>query len=168
MRISFVVAVAENGVIGRSGALPWRLPSELGRFKRLTMGKPLIMGRKTFCSIGRALPGRDNIVVTRRRDFAAEGVIVAGDIEEALAVAERCAQARGTDEVMVIGGAEIYRALLPRADRIYKTVVHAAPDGDTRFPEIDAGSWRESAREFHEAQAGDSADYTIVVLERAD
>jgi len=166
MHLCLVVAVAENGVIGRGGDLPWRMPSDLKRFKALTMGKPLVMGRKTFESIGRPLPGRANIVITRNRDFAPEGVLVAGDIGAALALARERAAADGVDEIMIIGGAEIYRATLDMADRIYLTEIHAHCDGDAVFPPLEDTAWAERAREFHAAREGDSADHSFVVLER--
>ena len=134
--IALVVGIAENRVIGRGGDLPWRLPSDMKRFRRITMGKPLIMGRKTFASLPKALDGRDNIVVTRNAAFAAEGAIVARDLDEALRIARECAKARGADEIVVIGGAEIFRAALPLADRIYLTRVHALLEGDVFFPRM--------------------------------
>ncbi len=165
-RLALVVAVADNGVIGREGRLPWRLPSDLKQFRRLTMGKPLIMGRKTFQSIGKPLDGRDNIVVTRDPAFAAEGVLVARSFEEAVALARTCAEARGADEIAVIGGAQIYAAALPAADRIYLTQVHGAFEGDTVFPALDRAAWQETARERHAAGPKDAADFSLVILDR--
>lgn len=165
-RIAFVVAAGENGVIGRDGGLPWRLSSDLKRFKQITMGKPLVMGRKTFESIGKPLPGRDNIVVTRSRDFAPEGVHVAASIDEALALAEEKAAERGVDEIAVIGGGEIYAALIGRAERIYLSRVHVAPQGDTRLPPIEPDEWRETAREDHAAGERDSAAFSLITLDR--
>lgn len=136
-KISMVVAVAANGVIGRDGDLPWRLSTDLKRFKALTIGKPVIMGRKTWASLGRPLPGRANIVITRNADFAAEGASVVASLDEALALAGREAQATGADEVSVIGGGEIYRQAIAHADILHVTEVQAEVDGDTRFPEID-------------------------------
>ena len=135
MLITLVVAVAENGVIGRDGGLPWRLSSDLKTFRRLTMGKPLIMGRRTFQSLKKPLDGRDNIVVTRDDGFRPDGAIVVPSFEAALARAKDCAKARGTDEIMVIGGADIFAASLPLAGRIYKTEVHGRPEGDTLMPD---------------------------------
>lgn len=167
MKIAFVVAVAENGVIGRGGTLPWYVPSDLKTFKRLTLGKPVIMGRKTFASIGKPLPGRDNIVVTRDGTFKAEGVERASTIEEALAIARRKAAERGVDEIMIIGGAQIYAASLPLADRIYLTRIHARPDGDATFPEPDPAVWREVSRAPVPPDPRDDASGTLLILERA-
>lgn len=137
-KISIVVAVAANGVIGRDGDLPWRLSTDFKRFKALTMGKPVIMGRKTWASLNRPLPGRANIVVTRNADFVAEGADVVPSLEAAIAVANREAQAAGVDEICVIGGGEIYRQSIGVADILHVTEVQAEVDGDTRFPDIDA------------------------------
>ena len=167
MDVALIVAMAENGVIGRAGALPWRLPADLRRFRRLTMGKPLIMGRRTFQSIGRPLPGRTSIVMTRDPAFRAAGVAVARDAEAALALAERAAAQGGADEIMVIGGAAAYRRFLPLARRIYLTELHAEIAGDTEFPPIDAGEWTETARARHAAGPGETCDYSFVVLARA-
>ena len=136
--IAFVVAVAENGVIGRNGELPWRLPSDLKRFRKLTMGKPIIMGRKTYVSIGRPLDGRDNIVVTRATLLLRPRSACGAAIEEAMALGRALAAKRGVDEVVVIGGAEVFRLTLPLANRIYLTLVHGQPAGDTRFDASDA------------------------------
>jgi len=167
-RIALVVAVAENGVIGRGGGLPWRLPSDLQRFRKLTLGKPLVMGRRTYLSIGRPLDGRDTIVVTRQADFGAAGVHIAASLEEALALGRRLAAARGAEEVMVIGGEEIFRAALPMANRVYLTLVHASPPGDTRFPLPDPALWREVAREPMPRSPKDEFAADFVVLERQD
>jgi dihydrofolate reductase len=165
-RIAFVVAVAENGVIGRNGQLPWRLPSDLKRFRKLTLGKPVVMGRKTYESIGKPLDGRDNIVVTRRVDFGPPGVHAARSVEEAIAIGEALAAKRGVDEIAVIGGADIFRAALARADRIYLTLVHAAPTGDVRFATPDPRVWRETAREAMPQTAGDQFPAEFIVLDR--
>lgn len=159
MRVSLIVAVAKNGVIGRDGDLPWRIPADLGFFKQTTMGKPIVMGRKTWASIGRALPGRTNIVLTRDRQFQAEGATVVADFDAALAAAGEAA------EVMVIGGAEVYAMALPHASRIYLTEVHAAPEGDTYLPEFSRDDWCETAREDHEAE-GETPAFSFVTLER--
>jgi dihydrofolate reductase len=166
MTLCLIVAVAENGVIGRDNDLPWRLSGDLKRFKSLTMGKPMIMGRKTWNSIGRPLPGRTSIVLTRDDDFSAEGVLVAHDQAEATELAEQTAQASGMEEIMVIGGAGIYGLFLPEADRIYLTEVHMASPGDIYFPVIDAEDWTEISRERQGAQPGESCDYSFVVLDR--
>lgn len=146
MHITLVVAAAENGVIGRDGGLPWRMPSDLRQFRRLTLGKPVIMGRRTFESIGRPLDGRDNIVVTRDPAFRPpSGVTVVRSFEAALEAARRMARARGADEIAVIGGGEIYRAALPVADRIHLTRIHARPAGDTFFSDPDPALWHVTA-----------------------
>lgn len=137
-KIVLVVAASLNGVIGRDGDLPWRLPSDLRRFKQLTLGKPVVMGRRTYQSIGRPLPGRPNIVVTRDTAFRPDGVIVARSLDEALVYARREADALGADEICVIGGGDIYRQTIAGADVVQMTQVQAEIDGDTRFPEIDA------------------------------
>jgi len=165
-RLALVVAVAENGVIGASGDMPWHLSSDLKRFKALTMGKPILMGRKTFESIGKPLPGRTNIVVTRAEDFAPPGVVVARSIEAALANAERVAEADGVDEIMIIGGATIYQATIDRADRLYVTHVHAAPNGDTWFPPIDPAVWEKIEEMAVEQGPKDSAATSFAVYQR--
>ena len=137
-RIVLVVAVAANGVIGRDGDLPWRLPSDLKRFKQLTLGKPVLMGRKTWASIGRPLPGRPNVVVTRDPGFSAPGAEVVSSLDAGLAAARREAERLGADEICVIGGGEIYRQVFDRADILHVTHVEAEVEGDTRFPEIDS------------------------------
>jgi len=157
MIVSLVLAMAENGVIGKDGALPWRIPEDMRHFKALTMGKPCIMGRKTWDSLPKKpLPGRANIVVTRDRNFHAEGAIVAHSLDEAFA------RAGNTEEIAIIGGAEIYAAALPHAHRIYLTEVHAAFEGDASMPPFDRAIWRETARENH---AGDPA-YSFVTYDR--
>jgi len=160
MRVSLIAALAANGVIGRENRLPWRLSADLQRFKRLTMGKPVVMGRKTWESIGKPLPGRSNIVVTRDRGFSAEGCIVVHAIEQALDAAGDC------DEVMVMGGADLYRQMLPRADRLYLTRVKADVEGDTRFPPFETKEWVEVQRESHCADEKNQYDYDFVVLDR--
>ena len=166
VRIAFVVAVAENGIIGRNGKLPWRLPSDLKRFRQVTLGKPVVMGRKTYDSIGKPLDGRENIVVTRQAGFSRPGVHVASSVEQALALGQELAEGRGVDEVMVIGGEEIFRAAFPLADRIYLTLVLGSPAGDTRFDIPDAAAWRETAREPMPQGAGDQYPADFIVLER--
>jgi len=168
IRITIVVAAAENGVIGRGGQLPWRMPSDLKTFRRLTMGKPVVMGRKTFQSLGKPLEGRDNIVVTRDADFAAPGAIVACDLDAALALAHRAAEARGVGEIAVIGGADIYRQTMARADRIYLSRIHAVVEGDATFPSPDPSDWREVERS--PIPTGDHDDHraTLVVYDRTE
>jgi dihydrofolate reductase len=156
--ITLVVAMARNGVIGRDGALPWRLPDDLRRFKALTMGKPILMGRRTWESIGRPLPGRSNLVMTRDPSFRAEGAIVVHSLDEALALAQ--------DELMVIGGAEIYALAIPHADRVHLTAVAADVEGDARLPAFDAGAWRETAREHHPADERHACAMDFITLER--
>jgi len=158
--IALLVAAAENGVIGRESSLPWKLPADLKRFKSLTMGKPMLMGRKTFESIGKALPGRTSLVLTRSGSWSAPGATVVHSLEEAI---ER---ARGAAELVVIGGAQIYGLALPRAERIYLTRVHARVSGDTVLPELEAGAWREVSREEHAADARHAYAMTFSVLER--
>ncbi len=147
VRIALIVAMADNRVIGRDGGLPWRIPADLKYFKAKTMGKPIVMGRRTYDSIGKPLPGRPNIVVTRRGGDFPDGVDIASDVDTALAIARQRAEEIGTDEIMVIGGATLYEALLPHADRLYLTEVHEAVEGDTFFPAFDNSDWREVARE---------------------
>lgn len=168
MDIALIVAVAENGVIGKDGGLPWRLSSDLKTFRRLTMGKPLIMGRRTFQSIGKPLDGRDNIVVTRDPNFAPDGVSTTDNVTDALTLARVLGRTRGADEIMVIGGAQIYDSVLPIADRIYFTRVHASPDGDRSFPDPDPAVWREVARE--DIPKGPKDDYaaTLITFERIE
>ena len=166
MQISLIVAVAENGVIGAKGRLPWRLSSDLKTFRRLTMGKPLIMGRRTFQSLKGPLDGRDNIVLTRDPYFQADGISVVDSLADALTLARTLAAARGADEIMVIGGADVFRASLPHASRIYWTEVHAQPEGDVHFPEIDLSEWQEASREPLPQSEKDDVTATLRVLER--
>lgn len=166
IRLAIIVAAAENGVIGSNNALPWHLPEDLRYFKRVTMGKPIIMGRKTFESIGRPLPGRTNIVITQNPAFQPAGVEVASSLEAALALAEHVALVAGVEEAVVIGGAEIYRAAIPVADRLYITEVHACVAGDAMLPPIDWTQWREVDRERHEASVPHPYDYSFVRYER--
>jgi dihydrofolate reductase len=164
MKVSLIVAMAEGGVIGRAGRLPWHLPADMARFKRLTMDHHLIMGRRTWESIGRALPGRRMLVVSRRATELAlpEGVRGVGSLEEALAIAEQA----GDDEAFVAGGGAIYRDALPRADRLYLTWVRAEVTGDTFFPAVDPGEWREVAREEVAADDRNPHATTFTVFER--
>jgi len=164
--IFLIAAVAENGVIGADGAMPWRLKSDLRRLKALTLGKPVVMGRKTFDSIGRPLPGRTNIVVTRDPDFRSPGVVVTGAVADAIAIATGDALRRFATEIAIIGGAEIYAQSIGGADRLEITEVHARPDGDTHFPAIDASDWQEVARQRNSAGPDDSADFSYVTFRR--
>ena len=146
--VAFVAAVARNGVIGRDGAIPWRIPADMRFFKDTTMGRPIVMGRKTYESFPRRpLPGRTNIVVTRQPDWSQEGAVAVLSLEDGLDRAAAAARAAGQDTVMVIGGAEIYRAALPHADRLYLTRVGGDCEGDTVFPALDAAQWTETRRE---------------------
>ncbi len=144
IRIALVVAIAENGVIGHAGALPWRISDDLKWFKKVTMGKPVIMGRKTYESIGKPLPGRKNIIITRMNAFQAEGMHVAGSITEAVASGRQFARAAGEGEVCIIGGGEIYAQAIGMTDRLYVTRVNAKVEGDVRFPSIAADQWAEN------------------------
>ncbi|WP_119278071.1 dihydrofolate reductase [Calidithermus roseus] len=165
--LSLVVAMAENRVIGRDNTLPWRLPNDLKRFRRLTMGHPVIMGRKTYESIGKPLPGRTNIVVTRTPGYSAPGCMVVGSLEAALRVAEAAPHDPARPrETFVIGGAELYAQALPLADRIHLTLVHAEVAGDTFFPAFDQSVWREVSRERHEPDDQHAYAYSFVTLER--
>ncbi len=163
---ALVVAVSANGVIGVRNALPWRLPSELRRFKELTMNRPLIMGRRTHESIGRALPGRDNIVVTEGNVIDNPDVLTANSVEEALALAERLAISRGASEVMIIGGAQIFEQTRPLADRIYLTRVHVEVEGDTFWTDLEPARWQEVESRRCEAEEGDETDYTMLIYDR--
>ena len=160
MQIALIAALAENRVIGRHNQLPWRISADLKHFKALTMGKPVVMGRKTWESIGRPLPGRENIVVTRDTGYQAQGCQVVHSIEEAFQLTNK------SDEVMIIGGAGLYQQTLEHADRLYLTRVRAEVEGDTRFPEIDPQQWREVACESHSADKNNEHDYDFVILER--
>ena len=166
VRISLIVAVADNGIIGANGGLPWRMSSDLKTFRRLTMGKPVVMGRKTFLTLKKPLDGRDNIVVSRDPSFEAAGITVVGSVDDALIVARTLARTSGADEVMVIGGAEIYKAVLPRATRIYWTEVHAKPDGDVAFPALDQSEWTEVSSEPLAKGERDDHAATLRVLDR--
>jgi dihydrofolate reductase len=165
IRLAVIVAAAENTVIGRNNALPWYLPEDLRYFKKVTLGKPIVMGRKTFESIGRALPGRTNIVITRNPDFQAEGVRVVASLDEALQLAENIAVIDGAQELVVIGGAEIYKAAIPQADRLYITEVHASVEGDACLPPIEWSDWQEVGRQRYPAQDPNPYDYSFVVYE---
>ena len=166
MHIALIWAMSRNGVIGRGNRLPWRLPKDMQFFMATTMGKPVIMGRRTFESMKAPLPGRTNIVITRNADYHREGIKVAHDLSAALALAEAQCLIDGRDEIMVAGGADIYRLALPVATRLYVTTVDADLDGDTFFPEIDFKQWREVRSESFPADAANSYPFTIAVFER--
>jgi dihydrofolate reductase len=164
--IVFVVAAAENGVIGRDGGLPWKLKSDMARFKALTINKPVIMGRKTFASLPKPLVHRTNIVITRDAAYTVPGAVVTQTIERALEIAQGDALRRGADEVAVIGGGEVFDALLPRAGRVELTRVHEQTKGDVVFADLPLSQWREVARQDHARGAGDDAAYTYLTYER--
>ena len=168
VRLSVVAAVARNGVIGGDNRLLWNLSSDLKRFRALTTGKPMIMGRRTFASIGKPLPGRETVVVTRDRGFAAPGVHVAHSIPEALALAAERARAMGAQEMVLAGGGELYAALIGAADRLHITQVDLAPEGDAHFPAIDPALWRETGRQSPPRGPRDEADFTFVDYERLE
>ena len=167
VRIAMIVAMAENRVIGRDNQLPWYLPNDLKYFKAVTMGKPIIMGRKTYESIGKPLPGRTNIVVTTQQDFAAKGVKVAHSVEEALTLARSVAIVDGAEEVMIIGGAQLYTEMLGTVERLYLTQVHADVEGDARFPELDLSLWEVRSREDFASEGPNPYDYSFVVYGRS-
>ncbi|MEM7290665.1 MAG: dihydrofolate reductase [Pseudomonadota bacterium] len=164
--IALVVAMGANRAIGRDGDLPWRLSSDMKFFRKTTMGKPVIMGRRTFQSLPRVLDGRLNIVLTRDETFSKPGVVAVPSLEMALEAASHWAAENGADEIAVIGGEGVFGQILPDADRIYLTEVHASPKADTWFPELDPAEWAEIARTTHDAGPKDDHDYSIVILER--
>jgi len=165
-RIALVVARADNGVIGKDGKLPWHIPADLQFFKRVTLGKPVIMGRKTYESIGKPLPRRTNIVLTRNQKWNADGVLVAHRELDALALAYEDAHRTGVDEIMIIGGAEVAYEFMPKISRIYLTEVHRAYDGDTKL-EFDMADWKEGDRQEFLSQDTGAPAFSIVTLERA-
>jgi dihydrofolate reductase len=158
--VTLIVAAADNGTIGRENSLPWHLPDDLKRFKSLTLGKPIVMGRRTFESIGKPLPGRQNIVVTRDANYRRDGVTVVHDPEAALRAAA------GAPEIMIIGGAELFRAFLPAAQRVHLTRVHADIAGDVQWPGLDTRTWRVTATERHDADARHAWPMTFEVWEK--
>jgi len=166
MKIVLVAAIGENNVIGREGALPWRLKSDLQHFRKVTINRPVIMGRKTYSSIGKPLKDRTNIVLTSDLGLVAHGTVLATSLEAALGFARRDAERRGVDEIMIIGGSDVFAAMLPTADRLEITHVHAAPEGDALFPPIEANAWQEVAREQHQRGPDDDADFTVVTYLR--
>jgi dihydrofolate reductase len=161
-KLSLIVAVSHNGVIGRRGELPWKLSADLQRFKRLTMGHHIVMGRKTFESIGRLLPGRTSVIVTRQPEYHFAGAVVVHSLADAISLAE------GDDELFVIGGGEIYQEALPLAARIYLTRVHVDVEGDAFFPEPASDQWTEVSRNEHATDAKNQYDHSFVVFERTD
>jgi len=156
MYLSLIVAFDENRLIGKNNALPWHLPADLKHFKNITMGHHMIMGRKTYESIGKPLPGRVTVIVTRQKDFVAEGCIVVNSLEQAI---DHC---RNEEEIFVIGGAQIFEYAMPLANRLYITQIHHKFEGDTYFEEIDDAVWQETSREFHQADEKNNWDYTYI------
>jgi dihydrofolate reductase len=168
IKISLIAAVARNNVIGADQTIPWRIPSDFAWFKQTTMGKPMIMGRKQFETFAKPLPGRPHIVVTRQRDYAPEGVTVVHTLDDALAAANRVASDAGVDEIMVIGGGDIYAQAILRADRLYISHVDLEPEGDVRFPAIDGAIWNVVAEPDMPRSDKDGATYSIRIYERRD
>lgn len=166
MIVASVVAVAENGVIGRNGQLPWRMPTDLKHFRKVTLGKPVVMGRKTYESIGKPLDGRDNIVITRQKDFAVPGVQVVDTVAGAVARGRELAARRGAGEVAIIGGAEVFRAALALTQRVYLTLVHGSPEGDIVLEAFDPRVWREAAREPMQQGPSDQFPADFIILDR--
>ena len=166
MKLSLIVAVSRNGVIGLNNQLPWHLPEDLKYFKSVTMGKPIVMGRKTFESIGKPLPGRDNIVISRQHDYPAQGIKLVSSLSEAISLGERINLINGTEEVMIIGGAQIYAEALDLADRVYLTRVHRHVEGDAYFPILETAAWHEIAREDVAAKEPNPFDFSYQVLDR--
>jgi dihydrofolate reductase len=164
--LTLVAAVADNDVIGQGGRLPWRLKSDMQHFRAVTMGKPVVMGRKTHLSIGRPLAGRTNIVVSRDHAFTAPGVLVTPSVDAALTVARGDALRRSADAIVVIGGADIYAQTIARADRLVITRVHLQSNGDAKFPPIDPNVWKEVERTGHRAGPDDDANFTVLVYQR--
>ena len=166
MKTSMIVAMAQNRVIGRNNSLPWYLPNDLKYFKQVTMGKPILMGRKTFESIGKPLPGRTNIVMTRNQNWSAEGVKVVRSLDAAVELAQAIAEIDGQEELMIIGGDQIYQSALASVDRIYLTEVHAEVDGDAYFPVFDRDEWDIVGCKNFAAEGANLYDYSFVVLDR--
>jgi dihydrofolate reductase len=158
--ISLIAAMARNRIIGKDNDMPWHLPADLAHFKRVTMGKPVIMGRRTYESIGFPLPGRKNVVITRNADYAPEGIVVVDSVEAALS------EVSEADEVMIIGGGQLYREMLPHADRLYLTLIQADIEGDTEFPDYTVFEWNEIDREVYEADDNNAYDLEFVTLEK--
>lgn len=166
MKLAMIVAQAENRVIGINNTLPWRISADLQHFKAHTMAKPIVMGRKTFESIGRPLPGRTNIVITRQAAYAADGVVVCDSLAAALDVAKKVCAETGADEAVVIGGDQIYHMALPYVERVYLTQVHADVEGDAWFPALTFDEWKVTECERHTAAVNDSHDYSFMIYDR--
>jgi len=165
-KIAIIAAIAENGIIGNKNKLPWRIKSEMMYFTEITMHKPLILGRKTFDSIGSPLKNRTVIIVTRNADYQHKDTIVTSTFDNALDIARKIAKENNQKEIMIGGGTEIYTLALPLVDKLYLTEIHLKPEGNALFPTFNRNDWIETKREFHKAEAGETADYTITVLER--
>ena len=166
VKIAMIAGVAENGVIGSDQTIPWRVPSDMAFFKRMTMGKPIVMGRKQYETVGKPLPGRTNIVVTRQRDYHPEGVLVFHDVKTAVEKARDIAAAEGVDEIMIIGGGELYAQMMERADRLYITHIDLSPAGDVRFPVIAPEQWTVVDLPEVAPSPKDEATYRVKVYER--
>lgn len=166
MKIVLVAAIGENNIIGRDGQLPWRLKSDLQHFRRVTINKPVVMGRKTYESIGKPLKDRTNIVLTKDLGLIVPGGVLANSLDAAIGFARQDAKRRGVDEIMVIGGSDVFAATMPLAERLEITHVHASPEGDALFPPIDPGVWREASRRDYEAGPDDSASFTVATYLR--
>lgn len=166
VKIAMIAGVAENGVIGSDQTIPWRVPSDMAFFKQTTLGKPIVMGRKQYETVGKPLPGRTNIVITRQQDYQPDGVLVFHDIETALAQARQIAEADGVDEIMIIGGGELYAQLMDRADRLYITHIDLSPAGDVRFPAIAPEQWTVVDLPEVAPSPRDEASYRVKVYER--
>lgn len=166
IKVSVIVAAAEGGVIGINNQLPWHLPADLAHFKRLTLGKPMVMGRRTFESIGKALPGRTSIVLTHQPTWQAESALLAATLDQALALAYADARSRGAEEIMIIGGSAVFEQALPLCDRLYLTLVNAKLEGDTFFPSIDASQWDTVSRQENRADGRHAYDYTFIQMDR--
>jgi dihydrofolate reductase len=166
MKIVLVAAIGENSVIGRDGQLPWRLKSDMQHFRKVTLNRPVVMGRKTHESIGKLLPGRTNVVLSRDLTLVAQGAVLATSLDAALSFARADAAKHGVDEIMVIGGSDIFAATMPMADRLEITHVHTAPEGDAVFPPIDPEIWQEAWREEHYAGPDDDANFTLATYVR--
>ncbi|MEH6471323.1 MAG: dihydrofolate reductase [Halopseudomonas sp.] len=168
MQLALIVAQSQNRVIGRNNALPWHLPEDLKYFKAVTMGKAIIMGRKTYESIGRPLPGRTNLVVTRDKSYQAAGVTIVHSLEQAVEQAQAISEINGVDEALVIGGAELYAQALPMTQRLYLTQVHHRVNGDAFFPELDEAQWRQKSRQDFDAIEPNPHSYSFIVFDRSE
>lgn len=164
--LSMIVATADNNIIGKDNTMPWHLPADLAYFKKVTLGKPIIMGRKTYESIGRPLPGRRNIVISRDENYAAEGIDTVTSVEQALALVDGSDGSHEVEEIMVIGGGAIYKHCLPNADRLYVTHIKAKVDGDTQFPHYDNGRWQKTSSELRTSDDKNTYDLDFCVYQK--